>query len=876
MKRRQRWLRRKRDFEREMTDELRFHLEQQTAANVAAGMTPGEARRQAQLQLGAVEGVKANCREERRGFWLESLFADIRYGLRMLRKSPGFTIVAILTLALGIGATSAVFSVVDRILFRSLPYPQADRLVSFGLKAPFTTNEFVLAMDYVEWRKLASPFADMASMLPGVKEYDFTEPNPIRATFARVDSHFLPTFGIRPILGRNFTADECRPHAPPVALLSYGLWRSRYGGDPKIVGRSVSLDDQPTQIIGVLPADFEMPTLARADLLMPEKLDEAGMRRDRPQLVLRTFARLKAAVTIAQARAALQPLFEQAMKYLPPTLRNGMSLSVRSLRDRQMGDARVASRVLFVSVLALLLLASTNVANLLLARAAVRQRETAVRVALGATMSRLARQALTESLMLSLLGAIAGCWVAYGLLRLFVAIAPQGIPRLQQAAIDGRVLLFTLVVALVSGLLFGLAPAWRQPDPEILAGKETQPAGRSPLRQILVISQIAVSLVLLTGAGLLLRSLWKLESVPLGMDAQNIVTAEITLAPYRYSNEARQWTFFEQLQSQLKGIPGINSLAIADSLPPAGRMEAISYSDIGVSGRPRTPQGTGGMVGFREVTPGYFSALEVKILQGRGFEEDDLFPSQNVIILSEALARELFPDGDALGKAIRFDVYGANARWRTIVGVAADVRNNGLDHRADPEFYIPWKDDPQDYLGRGFVIVRTPVNPDTVAKWLRSEVASVDPAQPVNIQTMTRRVSELADRPRFNAALLTLLALTGVCLAAIGIYGVVAFLVAQRTREIGVRVALGASPRSILKLVLGSVARWTLAGASLGLVSSWFATRLLHALLFRVSVHDPWLLCLPVVLLATIALAAGWIPARRAMRVDPIAALRHE
>ena len=425
----------------------------------------------------------------------------MRYGLRTLRNSPGFTIVAVLTLAVGIGATPAVFSVVDRILFRSLPYPQDARLVSFGLVAPLDANEFMLAMDYVEWRKLASPLAQMASMVPGEINCDFTEQNPLRMTCARVDSHFLPTFGIQPILGRNFTPEECRPHSPRVALISYGVWRSSYGGDPKIVGSSVSLYGEPMQIIGVLPAEFEMPTLARVDLLIPEVLDEAGMRRDRPQLILRTFARLKPEVTISQSRAALQPLFEQAMKFVPPAFRNEVHLSVRSLRDRQMGDAKLASWVLLLAVLAVLLLASTNVANLLLARAAVRQRETAVRVALGTTTARLARQALTESMLLSLAGAAAGCWLAYGLLRLFVSIAPQGIPRLQQAAIDHRVLLFTLTVALGSGLLFGLAPAWRQPDPAILAGKDPQPISRNPLRQILVTSQIAVSLVLLTALG---------------------------------------------------------------------------------------------------------------------------------------------------------------------------------------------------------------------------------------------------------------------------------------------------------------------------------------------------------------------------------------
>ena len=804
---------------------------------------------------------------------MQTLWQDLRYGLRILRNSPGFTVVAVLTLALGIGATSAIFSVVDRVLFRSLPYPEDARLVSVGLKAPLDANEFMLAMDYVEWRKSASPFAEMGSIIPGGFDCDFTEQNPIRMTCARVDEHFLPTFGIQPILGRDFTPEECRPHAPHVALLSYALWRSRYAGDPKIVGRSVSLNGEPVQIIGVLPSQFEMPTLTRADLLIPAVLDEAGMRRDGPQSILRTFARLKPGVTISQARAALQPLFDRAMTFVPAAFRNEVHLSVRSLRDRQMGDAKLASWVLLLAVLAVLLLASTNVANLLLARAAVRRREAAVRIALGATTGRLARQAVTESMLLSLAGAAAGCWVAYGLLRLFVSIAPEGIPRLAQAAIDYRVLLFTLGVALVSGLLFGLAPTWRRPSPEILTGNHGQEMSRSLLRQILVTSQIAVSLVLLTGAGLLLRSLWRLESVPLGMDAQNIVTAEITLGQYRYRQEPQQRAFFEQLQTRLKEIPGISSVALSDSVPPAGGMSVAIYSNIEIAGRPRTPQGTGGMVGFRQVSPEYFSTLEAKIAQGRGFDDDDLVPGQNVVILSDALARRLFSNGDALGKSMRYDL---NGPWRTVVGVASDVRNNGLEKTSDPEFYIPWKDDPQEYFGHAFVILRTPVNPNTIAKWVRSEVASIDPTQPVIIEAMAQRVSKLADRPRFNAVLLTLFAVTGVCLAAVGLFGVVGYLVAQRTREIGVRMALGATPHNILWLVLRSVARWTLAGALAGVVGSWFAARLLQALVFEVSVHDPWLLCLPIVLLIAIAFLAGLIPATRAMRVDPMAALRHE
>jgi putative ABC transport system permease protein len=854
-----------------MSEELRFHLEQQIAVNVKAGMPPDEARRRARLQLGAEEGVKAECREERRGFRLESVWSDVRFGLRLLRKNPVFTCVAILTLALGIGATSAVFSAVDRILFRSLPYPQDSQLVSLGYKAPIEPGEFLAGLDFIAWRNAAVSFAQLTSMLPGSIDCDITERDPVRMGCAHVDADFLPTLGVRPILGRTFTKDEDRPHADRVALLSYGLWRTRYGSDPTIVGKSISLDGQPTQVIGVLPSDFEMPTLSAADLVVPEALDEAGLRPNGPQPILRAFARLKPGVTIPQARAALEPVYEQSLQFVPPPFRKEVSLGIRSLRDSQVQDAKTASWVLLGSVLAVLLLACTNVTNLLLARATIRRRELAVRAALGANSTRLARQALTESLVLSILGGVLGCWVAYGLLRLFVSIAPDGIPHLRQAALDPRVLVFTLGVAIASGVVFGIAPAWRSPEPGILVGKEVHATSHGALRPILVTAQIAISLILLTGAGLLLRSLWNLQSVPLGLNAQNVVAAEITLAQYRYPQRPQQHAFFEQLLSRVRQIPGVSSAAIGDSIPPLGGEEATIFSNIEVAGRPRQPQGTGGMVGWRAVTPGYFAALGTPILEGRAFRDEDLQPSNNPIILSSALARRLFPGEDPIGKNLRL---GLDGPWRNAVGIAADVSNNGLEMRGDPEYYVPWTA-PEDY-GRAHVIVRTPVNSQTMESWLRSAVASVDPAQPVTIETMRQRVSKLADRPRFSAVLLALFALMGVALAAIGMYGVVGFLVAQRTREIGVRMALGASPRAILALVLGSVARWTAAGAIVGLAGSWFATRLLQSLLFHVPAHDPALFAFAIVALTAVAFVAGWIPARRAMRVDPMIALRYE
>jgi putative ABC transport system permease protein len=860
-------------WEQELNDELRFHLEKQIAWKISAGIPPDEARRQAVLEFGGVEAVKEDCRGQRRGFWLETLWGDVRYGLRMLGNNPAFAIVTILTLAAGIGVTSAVFSFVDRNLFRSLPYPNDDRLVSFGLLAPMERNEFLLGRSYVDWRKAPGPFEAMTSMIPGVADCDLTEQNPVRLFCAQVEQNFLPTLGIQPMVGRNFLPAEDRPGAPNVALISYRLWKSRFGGNPDVVSKTIPLDGQPTAIVGVLPANFEMPNLLSPDILVPQALDETAQRKSDSGAVLRGFARLKPGINVAQAAAAMQPGFEDALQQAPPQFRNEVHLSVRTLRDRQVQDLRLAFWVLLGAVLAVLLVACTNVASLLLARATSRERELAVRAALGASRNRLIRQALTESLVLGILGGAAGCWIAYMLIHLFVSIAPEGIPRLPQATLDLRVVLFTLAISLVCGIIFGLVPALRMPTPEFLSGKEVRPKSPNPLRELLVASQIAISLMLLTGAGMLLRSLWNLQSVPLGMQAQNIVTEQISLGQSRYPNAPQQIEFFDQLLARLRILPGVTSLALSDSIPPSGEMHSTIHAGIEIEGRPRFAEGTGGMVAWRAVTPGYFSALGIAILRGRAFEEDDRVPSRNSIILSDFLARELFPSENPLGKSMRFGLTGP---WRTVVGVAADVKNAGVDAQADPEFYVPWKNEPPQYLGSAYLILRTPLNPQTLEKWMDSETASLDPTLPVKIETMRQRVWKLASRPRFNAVLLSIFAAMGVLLAAIGIYGVVGFLVARQTREIGVRMALGATPGAIWKMVMASVARWTLAGALWGLLGSWFASQFLQSLLFQVPARDPWSTGVAGAVLLVAAFLAAWIPAGRAMRVDPMVALRYE
>jgi len=804
---------------------------------------------------------------------LDIVAQDIRFAARGFVRTPTFTVAAVFAIALGIGAGTAVFSVVDRILFRSLPYFDADRLVSVGFVAPIIPQEFMLGTDYVEWRARQQPFESLTSWT-GVIDCDLTTANPVRLQCAQVEASFLPTLGIRPIAGRNFTRDDDRPNAPPVALLSYGLWQTRFGGDrhlEDVVGKTIPLDGRSATIVGVLPPQFELPTLEHADVLVPQAMDEAAQRRPNAGRVLWSIARLKPGVTPTQAAAALDPLFQQSLQFVPGPFRKEVKLRVRALRDRQIHDARLASWILLGAVLAVLLIACANVANLLLARAATRQRELAVRLALGASRGRLVRQTLTESLLLAATGGFAGCLLAAALLRVFVAIAPDGIPRLQQAAVDLRVLLFTLAVSLACGIVFGLAPALEHPRAETLAGWRSVGTRHYLFRHSLVAAQICASLVLLTGASLLLRSLWNLQNQPLGMRTGSVLTATVTLGQKSYAAPASQLAFFEELERRLQRIPGVTHLAVSDSLPLGGFARSMIYSVIDVAGRPPAAEGTGGMVTWRAITPGYFAALGVPILRGRGFQERDHDPEQNAVILSDTLARRMFPGEDPLGRQIQ---PGRSGPWLTVIGVAGNVKNSALMDPDEPEYYIVRKHSPQEFGRTATAILSGPINPSALARWVRATVAGLDPTLPVDIETLDQRVGKLAQGQRFNAWLLGLFAAMGLLLSAIGLYGVISFLVAQRTQEIGVRMALGATPAAVARLVLGHAARWTLAGAALGVIGSWFAAQWLEAMLFHVSARDPWILAGAVAALWATAMLAAWVPSRRAARVDPMQALR--
>ena len=861
----------------EITEELQLHLEQQTERNLEAGMSPQEARRQAGVSFGGLARAQEQAREQHPRFWLETLMQDARYAVRGLRRKPTFTVTAVVTLMLGIGATTAVFSVVDRVLFRSLPYGQADRLVSVGLVAPIEPQEFMLGGSYYEWQDNQKPFTAMTSET-GVDPCDLTEQKPARFTCAHVESNFLPTLEVGPVIGRNFTLDEDTLNGPKAAMISYGVWRRRFNLDPSVVGRSIHLDGHSFQIVGVLPKDFEMPRLQPVDILLPEALDVAAQRRANPGRPMWAFARLKPGVGIEQAKAELGPLFSYSLREAPPQFRKEVHLEVRSLRDRQMHDVRLAAWVLLALVLTVLLIACVNVTSLLLARGASREKELAMRAALGASRSRLTRQALTESLVLSVMGAAAGCVLAEALLHLFTTLSPEGLPFLTKAVIDGRILLFVLLTSFGCTLLFGLAPALHKPRSEALAGRTFMTMRQAVLRQWLVIVQVALCAVLLVGGALLTHSFWKLQNQPLGFKSDSVITADLSLGQNSYPTAQSQMAFFERLEQSLRYGPGVIELAMSDSVPPGGSHHDQIYASLDADGQSGAAPGTGGTVAWRWVTPDYFRALNIPILRGTGFTEAERGSKEHFVVLSKALANRLFPGKDPAGRRVRLAVGAPEAEnpWYTVMGVAADVKNGGLAGGDEPEYYRLRRNTPEDWDRAAVVIVKTNLPASSIEPWMRSRVAALDPTIPFDVRTMSESLGTLADQPRFETLLVSLFACMGLVLAMVGLYGVISFLVAQRTQEIGLRMALGATRTDVLQLVLLNGLRLILPGVVMGLLLSLAASRLLAGILFQTGPQDPKVVSSVMLLLTLAALCATLAPAAAAMKVSPSVALRSE
>ena len=675
-----RWLNR----DNEWREEIESHLAMRQEWHQARGASSEEARHLARKQFGSPLGAAEQLRAVHIHPWIDTLLQDLRYAMRGFRRSPGFTLVACLTMAIGVGASTAVYSVVDPLLFRHLPYPQDARLVSLGYFGPVDNYEFNVVSSYLDWRRYQKPFQSITSMRP-VEHCDFLAgESPLRLDCFRVEANFLGTFGIAPLRGRDFTNEDDRPDAPPVALISYGLWRRAFGGSESVLGQTVTVDDHVTRVVGVLPENFEMPQRGDVDLIMPERLNTTLPRSQNSSSLLRTFARLCDGVSIEQARAQMQPLFDETARLdTPPQLRAEVHLVVRSLRDRRIHDVKLASWMLLGAVLALLLAACANVANLLMARASARRRELAMRAAIGASRSRLVRQTFTESLSLGFAGCAVGCLFSWVLLRVLIHLAPEGLFRLQQARIDGRSLVFALAASVAAALLFGIAPALERPRSESLIAWSSPGPRRTLSRRILVAAQISISLMLLTGASLFMRSLWELESQPLGFQSEHLVTASLAPPTRHYPSPAARTAFFNELEERLSRIPGAGSFALTDSMPPQGGVRGRPYSNLRIQGHPPVAH-NGGMVLFRWVTPRYFETMRIPILAGRAFVEGERAAGESPLILSASLARRMFGNESPLGHHIDLELSG---RWSPILGVAADVKNDGLTEKPSLEYY---------------------------------------------------------------------------------------------------------------------------------------------------------------------------------------------
>ena len=863
---------RARDLDRDLRDEMRAHMEMRAAEFEQQGMSARDALAAAHKQFGSTAIVHEDARRMHLGplaAGAEGAARELKFAVRSLRRSPSFTLAAVLALALGAGAASAVFSVADRVLFRGLPYANGDRLVSVGVRSPLADHAILLGGDYSEWQEERSAFDGFTSTR-GAADCDITEPNPVRLSCAQVEWTFLPVLGTDLAAGRNFRPEEDQPGAARVAIISHSLWQERYAADPRIGGRRTLLDGAPATIVGVLPAGFEFPTLAKVDILLPERLDHAVERKRQAVTMVTAFGRLKPGVSMARGKAALDPFFGNFLKTINPAFRKEVTLEVASLSDLLRQNARTVAWALMGAVLCVLFISWSNVANLWLARAASRGHETGIRAALGAGRAQLMIHHAAEIALLAAAGWLGGLAVAGALLAIFRGAAPQGIIGLQHASLDFRILVFNACALAVCTAAFSLLPA----GGAARQGMGTRIAGPRSLRlrSCLVTAQLAISVVLVVSAGLLIHTLRELGSIRLGVRSEGAVAASAVLGQHRYRTSAERYAFLERLESGLRRLPGVSAVAVADEVPPLAAGLPFMFGSISVDGQKPSGQGPGGMVTERHITPEYFQALDIRMLRGRAFAAADMDSPQGDVILSERLARRLFPAQDPLGHTVKPTGW---PKTYTVVGVAANVKNAGLTAEDAPEMYLPF-DRAQGTSRFVTAIVRSTAGPSLVARLAGDEIRAIDPTLPVTIEPYATRLAQLNQRPRFNATLLGFFALIGLLLAALGVYGVLAFLVSQRVREIGVRMALGATRGRILVMVLSYAMSWTAAGLLLGGAGAYAAARQLRSMLYGVTPADPWTFSAVALLLAVVAAVAAYVPARRAAMLDPAITLRQE
>ncbi|HEV3469187.1 MAG TPA: ABC transporter permease [Pyrinomonadaceae bacterium] len=802
---------------------------------------------------------------------MRTLLQDLRYGLRRLSKSRGFTLVAVGALALGIGANTAIFSVVNAVLLRPLPYPEPEQLVQLWESRPRQNMARVESSpnEFLAWAEESQSFQQLAAV-------DFASFNltgrgePERVSAVLVTAGYFPLLGVAPELGRAFLAEEDQPGKNNVVVLSHDLWQNSFGSDPSVVNQTVSLDAVACTVVGVMPRGFRLPgdaRLARPIAFTAEDRARAGSH------FLQVFGRLKDGVTRERAEAELAGIAARLEQTFAAT-NVGHQIVIVPLHEQLVGDVRPALLVLLGAVGLVLLIACANLANLLLARAEARRKEVAVRAALGASRWRIVRQLLAESVLLSAAGGAAGLLLAVWGVDLLISLDPAGVRRVGEVSLDAGVLAFTVALSLATGVVFGLAPALQASKTDFVEtlkeGGRSSSGGRrrSRLRSTLVASEVALTLVLLVGAGLLVKSFARLLEVDPGLDPRGVLTLDVSLPPAKYPERQQIAAFYEQLLAEVAALPGVEKAGAVNVLPLGGN---DTSNFVQIEGRPPLPSGQALRAGRRNVGADYFGALRIPLKGGRAFAPSDSAEAPPVVVINEAMARAFFAGEDPIGRRIRT---GDRSPWVTVVGVVGDVRHRGLDVETRPEMFFPHAQSPSREMT---LAVRTAGDPVALVGPVRERVRAVDRDQPVgNVKTMEAWLAESVASRRFSVLLLAAFALVAAVLAALGIYGVVSYGVAQRTHELGLRIALGARRADVLRLVIRQGMKMTLVGAAVGLAASLALTRVMSGLLYGVSATDPSVYAAVSLLVAAVAFLACYVPARRATRVDPMEALRHE
>ncbi|MFL6527782.1 MAG: ADOP family duplicated permease [Chthoniobacterales bacterium] len=878
--------------EAEIVDEIAQHLEEEYERALSHGSSPEEARRAVVDQLAAPDLLGRELKRverrvpqnptpmgtQRKSSMIGDLGQDMKYGLRMLAKNPAFTAIAVLALALGIGANSAIFSVVNAILLRPLPYRNPDQLVVIWENAThlgFPKNTPSPA-NFLDWRQQATLFSGMSAFAE--RSYNLTGVGePERLDGRRVSANLFDVLGVKPIIGRTFVPEEDKP-GTKVALLNESLWKRRFGGDPSVIGRAIALNNESYTIVGVLPRSVRLPAFGnwRDQVWVPLAFssEEAANRGDH---FLEVIGRMKPGVTLAKARAEMETIAARlAQEY--PKYNPRISSVVNPLHEEIVGNMKPALLILLGAVAFVLLISCANVANLLLARAAVRQKEIALRLALGADRARLTKQLLVESVLLSLIGGVVGLGLAYVGLHVLTSFIPQDLAQADTITIDAKVLGFTLLIAVVTGLVFGLAPASQAThlnlnDTLKESGRDAGAGARGKrLRSSLVVAEVAVSFILLIGAGLLINSFMHLRNLDPGFRADHLLTMKVDLSEVKYPNREKRITFFEEVLRRVRELPGMQSAAVASNLPLTYNGDSMS---IGVEGIPDPPPDQQPDIIYRAVGPGYFGTMGIQVMRGRDFTDQDTADTRYVIVISEKTAQHYWPGQDPIGKRIKPGSSTADAPWREVVGVVKDVRQN--DFVAEPKMQMYYSYRQLRDLAPNALVVRTSVDPLSVALPVRNAIWSVDKDQPVaDIDSMEHIVAGAVARQRFSMLLLAIFAGLALVLAAVGIYGVMSYSVAQQTREIGIRMALGAKRSDVLKMTVKQGLKLVGFGLAIGLVVAFVLTRVMATLLFGISATDPITFVSISLVLMAVALLASYIPALRATKVDPMIALRYQ